>query len=104
MLVLGLPTTVQFDVREDGSLAGTFGLALFFTGTHSARMSLFCPNGAAHEALRCLEALGVADGRWQDAVRGSFALPVPFTSKDSAPRVVGTICRPDCIKLKWAHG
>lgn len=104
LLALELPATVQLDVHEDGSLADTFGLTLFFTGTHNARMSLFYPDGAADEALRRLEALGVADGRWRHAVRGSFALPVPLTPKDDSPRVVGAVCRPDCVKLKWAHG
>ena len=101
---LGLPATVQLDAHKDGSLAGTFGLTLFFTGTHKERMSLFCPEGAADKALHHLEALGVTDGRWRDAVRGSFALPVPLVPKDGTPRVVGAVCRPDCVKLKWAHG
>lgn len=61
-------------------------------------------DGAADKALRYLEALGVADGRWRQAVRGSFALPVPLASKDGAQCVIGVICRPDCVKLKWAHG
>ncbi len=104
LLALGLPATVQLDAHEDGSLAGTFGLTLFFTGTHNSRMSLFCPDGEADKALRYLEALGVADGRWQQAVRGSFALPVPFAPKDGVPRVVGATCHPDCVKLKWTHG
>ena len=92
------------DVHEDGSLVSTFGLTLFFTGTHNARLSLISPGGAADEALRHLEALGLADGRWQHAVRGSFALPVPLAPKSGAPRVAGAICRPDCVKLKWTHG
>ena len=104
LLALGLPATVQLDVHDDGSFAGAFGLTLFFTGTHNARMSLFRPGGAADEALRRLEALGVADGRWRHAVRGSFALPVPLALEDGARCVVGVICRPDCVKLKWAHG
>ena len=104
LLALGLPATVQLDAREDGSLAGAFGLTLFFTGTHNARMSLFCPNGAADEALRYLEALGIADERWQHAVHGSFALPVPLVSNNGTPRVVSATCRPDCVKLKWTHG
>lgn len=104
LLALGLPATAQLDAHEDGSLAGTFGLTLFFTGTHNARMTLFCPDGTADKALRHLEALGVADGRWRQAVRGSFALPVPFASKDGELRVAGATCHPDCVKLKWAHG
>lgn len=104
LLALGLPATVQLDVHEDGSLAGTFGLTLFFTGTHNTRMALFCPGGAADEALRHLEALGLADGRWRDALRGSFTLPIPLASKDGVAHVAGVVCRPDCIKLKWAHG
>ena len=95
---------MQLDVHEDGSLAGAFGLTLFFTGTHNSRMSLFSPDGAADKALRHLEALGVAHGRWRQAVRGSFALPVPLASKDDALRVVGATCHPDCVKLKWTHG
>lgn len=104
LLALGLPATVQLDAHEDGSLAGTFGLTLFFTGTHNSRMSLFYPDGAADEALRCLEALGVADGRWRQAVRGSFALPVPFAPKDGVLHIAGVTCQPDCVKLKWTHG
>ena len=104
LLALGLPATVQLDAHEDGSLADTFGLTLFFTGTHNARKSLFYPDGAADKALRHLEALGVADERWQHDVRGSFALPVPLASEDGVSRVVGAVCRPDCVKLKWAHG
>ncbi len=104
LLAFGLPATVQLDVHEDGSLVSTFGLTLFFTGTHNARLSLISPGGAADEALRHLEALGLADGRWQHAVRGSFALPVPLAPKSGAPRVAGAICRPDCVKLKWTHG
>ena len=104
LLALGLPATVQLDVHEDGSPAGTFGLTLFFTGTHTARMSLFCSDGPADKALRHLETLGIADERWQHAVHGSFALPIPVAFKDGTPRVVGATCRPDCIKLKWAHG
>ena len=104
LLALGLPATVQLDAHEDGSLAGSFGLTLFFTGTHNSRMSLFYPDGAADKALRCLEALGVADGRWRQAVRGSFALPVPFAPKDGVLHIAGVTCQPDCVKLKWTHG
>lgn len=104
LLAFGLPATVQLDVHKDGSLAGTFGLTLFFTGPNDARTALFRPHGAASEALRCLEALGVADDRWQGAVRGSFALPVPLTGKDGTVHVVGATCRPDCVKLKWTDG
>ena len=101
---LGLPATAQLDVHEDGSLADTFGLTIFFTGAHNSRMSLFRPHGAASEALRCLEALRVADDRWRQAVHGSFALPVPLTHEDGTRRVVGVTCHPDCVKLKWAGG
>lgn len=104
LLAFGLPATVQLDVHEDGSLADTFGLTLFFTGAQDARMSLLRPHGAASEALRCLEALRVADDRWQRAVHGSFALPVPLTHEDGTRRVVGVTCHPDCVKLKWAGG
>lgn len=104
LLAFGLPATVQLDVHEDGSLADTFGLTLFFTGTQDLRIPLFRPDGIATEALRCLEALEVADDRWRQALRNSFALPVPLTHEDGTTHVVGATCRPDCVKLKWANG
>ena len=95
--------SVQFDIREDGSLHDVFSLVSYFEGTGASFHALFEPDGHASRICGLYENLDAADCRWK-LVEGALFARHYCEILGGMPTMVNGLSLPCCSKAKWKAG
>lgn len=100
------PGTVdyQMDVYPDGTLGDTFAFDLQFGIAQPELVHEAFASGKAGEVMAWLEAHGIADARWRQAIDATFARAVPVELDDGSLGSFAFTVMPQWVKVRWKAG
>lgn len=104
LIEIGLPSSLQFDVRPDGSVSPTLSLTVSLEKLPHRASNPIPTSGPAGRILALFEELGAADDRCRLLRDACLARRVPARDGRGVVHDYALTSLPACAKLKWKAG